>query len=200
MALNIQSPDIEKFPSSNSVDAESTNDMHWFAMRDLSRYNEKSPAYKILKGKVKDIFTPMHTVIKLKKGKRILIEEPILRDLLFIFDKEDKIAEFVKSIENLQFRFVKGLAYKQPLCIEKGEMERFKTAVETSYKEPVFIRSEDIKPSMYGKEVRIIGGNLNGYTGKLLKMRGSSIKRLIVELKGFFAVGVEVEPEFIEFV
>jgi hypothetical protein len=34
----------------------------------------------------------------------------------------------------------------------------------------------------------------------LLKIRGSKIKRLLVELKGYLAVGVEVLPEYIQFV
>ena len=50
---------------------------------------------------------------------------------------------------------------------------------------------------MYGRTVRIIGGTLDGYEGKLLTVRGSKIKRLLVELPGFFSVGVKVEPEYI---
>lgn len=58
---------------------------------------------------------------------------------------------------------------------------------------------EEITPQMCGHKIRIIGGALNGYEGCLLKIRGSKIKRLLVELKGYLAVGVEVLPEYIQF-
>jgi transcription antitermination factor NusG len=59
---------------------------------------------------------------------------------------------------------------------------------------------KEIPPAKYGREVRIVEGKLDGYTGRLLRMQGSRVKRLIVELPGFFAAGVEVQPEYIRFV
>lgn len=53
---------------------------------------------------------------------------------------------------------------------------------------------------MYGKKISIIDGPLNGYQGYLLSVRGSKVKRLLVELKGYLAAGVEVNPEYIQFV
>ena len=50
---------------------------------------------------------------------------------------------------------------------------------------------------MYGNQVRIVGGPLDTFDGKLLKLRGSKKKYLIVELKGLLSVGVEVSPEYI---
>ena len=46
----------------------------------------------------------------------------------------------------------------------------------------------------------IIGGTLDGYEGRLMTTRGSKVKRLLVELKGFLAVGVDVNPEYIRIV
>jgi len=54
--------------------------------------------------------------------------------------------------------------------------------------------------AMYRREICIVGGPLNEYEGSLLTTRGSKIKRLSVELKGFLATGVEVTPEYIQFV
>lgn len=50
---------------------------------------------------------------------------------------------------------------------------------------------------MCGRHIRIVGGSLDGYEGKLLTVRGSKTKRLLVELPEFFSVGVEVNPEYI---
>ena len=78
-------------------------------------------------------------------------------------------------------------------------MERFITAVE-AMDNPVFYANEDIKPNMIGKYVRIIGGLLDGYEGRLQKLQGSRVKRLFVELPGMLTAAVEVEPEFIQVV
>ena len=51
---------------------------------------------------------------------------------------------------------------------------------------------------MYGRKIRIIGGLLNGYEGFLLTTRGSKTKRLLVNLQGLLAVGVEVNPDYIQ--
>ncbi|MEG1718634.1 MAG: transcriptional regulator, partial [Bacteroidales bacterium] len=80
-----------------------------------------------------------------------------------------------------------------------AEMERFIGAVRGS-DTPKYYLPEEIKPEMYGRKIRIIGGKLNGYEGCLLTTRGSKVKRLLVELPNFFSVGVEVNPDMIEFI
>ena len=50
---------------------------------------------------------------------------------------------------------------------------------------------------MVGRSVRIIGGPLDGYEGRLQKLQGSRTKRLLVELPGLITAAVEVQPEFI---
>ena len=53
---------------------------------------------------------------------------------------------------------------------------------------------------MYGRKIRIEDGPLSGYEGSLLTTRCSKVKRLLVELEGFLAVGVEVAPEYIQLI
>ena len=43
----------------------------------------------------------------------------------------------------------------------------------------------------------MVGGPLDGYEGRLLTIRGSKTRRLLVDLPGFFSVGVEIEAEWI---
>ncbi len=51
---------------------------------------------------------------------------------------------------------------------------------------------------MYGRTVRIIGGPLNGFEGRLLSIKGMRKRRLIVEIPSFITAAVEVSPEFIQ--
>lgn len=78
-------------------------------------------------------------------------------------------------------------------------MERFIRAVNSTDKPKYFLPGE-LTPDMCGRKVRIIGGPLSGYEGNLLKIRGSHIRRLIVELPNLLTAGVEVAPEYIQFV
>lgn len=51
---------------------------------------------------------------------------------------------------------------------------------------------------MLGKRVRVIGGGLDGYEGRLLSARGSKRRRLLVEIPTFLTAAVEVNPDLIE--
>ena len=50
---------------------------------------------------------------------------------------------------------------------------------------------------MGGRTVRIVGGPLDGYEGRLLSVRGSKVRRLLVEIPNLITAGIEVAPEFI---
>lgn len=78
-------------------------------------------------------------------------------------------------------------------------MTRFIRAVSSS-ENPKYFMPGELTEAMCGRAVRIIGGPLNGYEGNLLKIRGSRIRRLIVELPNFITAGVEVQPEYIQFI
>ena len=61
-----------------------------------------------------------------------------------------------------------------------------------------YYRPEEITPAMRNRRIRIIGGPLHGYEGSLVSVRGTTVKRLLVELPMLLAAAVEVEPEFIQ--
>ena len=51
---------------------------------------------------------------------------------------------------------------------------------------------------MRDRQICIIGGPLDGYTGTLVTIRGSRRRRLLVEIPMLLAAAVEVEPEYIK--
>ncbi len=168
----------------------------WYAMRDLKRSNAKEPAYKLFESKKKEVFTPMIWKLVTVRGKKMRTEVPFIPDLLFVRDSRQNLDPVVDDTETLQYRYVKG-GYRVPMVVPDAEMERFILAVKSS-KEPKFFQPDEITPQMYGRRIRIVGGQLDTYEGFLLTTRGSKVKRLLVELKGFLAAGVEVNPEYIE--
>lgn len=173
-----------------------TESPQWFVMRDLKRGNAKQPAYKLL-GELKiRFFTPMVWKLRIRQGKRIRQQVPFIPDLLFVYDSRKVLDPIVERIAMLQYRFVKG-GNHQPMTVRNADMERFIRAVD-AMNNPCFYTPEEIKPDMLGKNVRIVGGLLDGYEGRLQKMQGSRIKRLFVELPNLLTAAVEVQPEFIQ--
>lgn len=170
----------------------------WFVMRDLKRRNAKQPAYKMLKDMGLDIFTPMVWKLAVVNGKRTPIEVPFMQDLLFVHESRKRLDPIVDKVNTLQYRFMRD-GQRTPMTVRDADMEKFMAAVKSD-KNPRFYTPKEIKPSMIGKNVRIIGGILNGYEGRLQKTQGSPVKRIFVELPNLLAVAVEVQPEFIQVV
>lgn len=168
-------------------------------MRDLKRANAKLPAYKLLAEAGFRVFTPMTSKVVEKGGKKSRVHVPFVQDLLFVYSEEKTLDRIVNRTDTLQYRYMKGAAYRTPMTVPVNDMERFITAV-TSVKTPQYFTPDELTGAMYGKTVRIIGGVFNEYEGQLLSVKGMRKKRLIVELHGLIAAAVEVEPEYVQLI
>lgn len=165
-------------------------------MRDLKRSNAKMPAYKQLEGQQVVVFTPMKWRVPVKGGKRIREKVPVIQDLLFVYGARDVVDSLVARIPTLQYRYIRG-AYCEPMVVHREEMNRFIRVVQST-DTPCFFRPEELTEGMRGRMIRIVGGPLDGYEGRLLVIRGSRVKRVLVELPSLLSVAVEVNPEYIQ--
>lgn len=170
----------------------------WYVMRDLKRPNACLPAYELLKGLGMEVFTPMSWRLSTRGGIRVREEVPFIRDLLFVYETRKNLDAVVEKTPTFQYRWLRG-TWREPMTVDEAEMERFILAVKAT-EFPVYYLPEEITPAMCGRMVRIVGGPLDGYEGNLLTVRGSRVKRLLVGLKGFLSVSIEVKPEYIQFV
>lgn len=170
---------------------------HWFAMRDLKRTNALLPAYKQLSELGMEVFTPMATCIFNRRGKRIRAEVPVMHDLLFVNETRKNLDPIVAKTPTLQYRFKKGGKQGEPIIVPDDDMSRFIAAVKST-DSPKFYSADEISSLMCGRTIRMVGGILNGYEGKLQTVRGSKTKRLIVTLSSLMAVSVAINDEFIE--
>lgn len=170
----------------------------WFVMRDLKRANAKHPAYEMLRSFKFEVFTPMKWHIVTRKGERVREEMPAIPDLLFVHSSRLALDPLVGKTATLQYRFLRN-TWRDPMTVRDADMKRFIHAVNSSESVKYYMPGE-LTSEMYNKKIRIIGGKLNGYEGNLLTVRGSKTKRLLVELPGLLAAGVEVSPEYIIFI
>ena len=170
----------------------------WFVLRDLKRANSKSPAYKLFEEKGMEFFTPMKSKLMTVRGKQVRKEVPCIPDLLFVHETREKLDPIIEEIPTIQYRWVRN-KYREPMVVSDAEMERFMVAVAAAGI-PKYYLPEEITPAMLHRKIRIVGGPLDGYEGTLLTVRGSKVKRLLIELPNLVSVGVEVNPDFIQFI
>ena len=168
----------------------------WFVMRDLTRSNAKMPAYVMLNEMNIRCFTPMVNKIVIRNNKRIRKEVPYMHDLIFVYAAREILDPIVAKINTFQYRYLRE---RLPMTVRKKDMERFIKAVEHS-ESPRYYRTDELTSDMFRRRIRIIGGQLDGYEGYLLTMRGSKVKRLLVELPTLLAAAVEVEPEYVQLI
>ncbi len=171
----------------------------WYVMRDLKRPNALRPAYKELADAGVEVFTPMRWVLKTRNGRRVREQVPFIFDLLFAHETRSVLDPIVDKIPTLQYRYRRGGEYREPMTVAEPDMDVFIRAVSVSQNPEYFLPAE-LSPSMYGRTVRVVGGVLDGYEGKLLNVRGTKTKRLLVELPDFVTVGIEADFEYIRII
>lgn len=174
------------------------DEMQWFVMRDLKRRNAKQPAYLMFKNKGMRYFTPMVHKLVAVNGKKEDREVPFMQDLLFVKETKAKLDPIVEATPTLQYRYKLGVQHT-PIVVRDADMERFIKAVESA-DNPKYYRPDEITPDMLSRPIRIIGGQLDGYTGTLVTTRGSKSKRILVELPMLLAATVEVKTEYIQLI
>ena len=128
----------------------------WYVLRDLSRPNAKLSAFEKLTERGVRCFT------------------------LFAHSTRDVLDPFMRPGLKLQYRYIYG-GFMEPMTVREADMERFILAV-TSSVSSKYYRPEEITPAMRNRRIRIIGGPLHGYEGSLVTVRGTTVKRLLVEL------------------
>ena len=167
----------------------------WFAMRDLTRSNAKLPAYRMLEQLQVECFTPMVWKKKQSGGRQVRELVPAIHDLLFVYSTREALDPIVDKVRTFQYRYLRN-GYRRPMTVRKEEMNNFIAAVESGG-EVRWLRPDEITPDMYGRRIRIVGGNLDGCEGRLLTVRGSRKKRMLVELPMLLAAMIEIESDYI---
>lgn len=171
----------------------------WYALRDLKRSNAVLPAFKQLAQLGVEVFTPTQWRLVTRNGKKMRREIAVMPNLLFAYDCRKALDPIIAKIQTLQYRYKKGGAYCEPIIVPEDDMNRFINAVRSSEK-PKYYSADELNEVMCGKTIRVVGGPMNGYEGKLQSVRGSKVKRLVIQLPNLLAVSVEVGDEYIQFV
>ena len=75
----------------------------WFVMRDLSRANTHTPAWRRLSENGFEVYTPTVTRITLRQDRRIRETLPVIHDLLFVRSTRSRLDPAVAQIPTLHW-------------------------------------------------------------------------------------------------
>ena len=172
---------------------------HWFVLRDLRRHNAKKLAYEELEEGGFEVFVPLMWRSYFKKGREIKRQVPAVCGLLFVHSSRRSLDPKIDDMDTLQYRYLRGASYCTPMTVRDGEMENFISIVKASA-EPCYYQPGQVNPSMLGSKVRLIGGPMDGRVGRLMKIRGSSRRRLYVEVSGVVGASVVIQADSVGWV
>ncbi len=176
-------------------------DDRWYVLRDLARPNAKHPAYQRLLAMPEMagyVFVPLKQRVFTEFGKRVVRFVPYMPDLIFVHKTRKELDPIVREMELLQYRYVRGGRQYEAMSVRHKDFEKFKEAVEQTDRVEYF-SYEEVSPRLYGKQIRIIGGRLNGFVGRLMSKKGSKNKRLLIDLQECnLSAAIQVESEYIQ--
>lgn len=175
------------------------NEPEWFVMRDFKRFNAQERAFEVLAQRGFEVFTPMKRTTIKRLGMTMEVKLPVIPDLLFVHSLRAPLDEVVGTIRTLTYRYPKGGDFYHPMYVQRDDMERFKTVV-TNVDSPVYYMPDEISPSMFGRNIKIIGGPLDGQIVTLIKSQGSKRKRFVVQLPDLLMAVAYLEPEEMPYV
>lgn len=137
--------------------------------------------YELIQNKVPEFFMPMKERITTRGGRRTRIVTPAIPDIFFIRDTLPHIDSLVNKDYGVEYLYIKGLPYRQPVVIRDSEMNNFIAATTMDQRVTFHTADSDTLARNIGRRVRI---NHNGTTieGELLTVRGSRTRRLRVSL------------------
>ena len=205
------SPEVQGLKIRNShtgvsSDCVSNGKKQWFVLRATHGRTEKALEY--FKAKNVETYLPMHYVIKEINGKRKLVHEPLLPNLIFAYMTREKSHEFVKkpSVTASWLKYYtdktkeveKDTGKNPPVTIPDNEMTNFikLTSVNSEHIMVVPPKRCHFKS---GDLVRVIDGPFTGVVGRVGRAAGQ--QRVFVVLEGVCTVATAYVPnDFIQII
>lgn len=173
----------------------------WYVLRDLARPNAKNPAYKQLleMPEMADcVFVPLKQQVFKEFGKSVVRSVPYMPDLVFVHKSREELDPIVRKIPLLQYRYVRGGKQYEAMSVRHKDFEKFREAVSKT-DDVEYYSFDEVPSTVYGKQIRIIGGRLDGFEGRLMTKRGSKFKRLLIDLKECnLSAAILVESDYIQ--
>lgn len=171
----------------------------WFVLR--ATYGRTNQALDALRAKNVETYLPMHYVIKEIDGKRKLIHEPLLPNIIFARMTRQKTHDFVKEPAStakwLKYYtdktkpVVRSTGKNPPVTIPDNEMLNFIRLTSVN-SEHIMVLPPERCHFKSGDLVRIIEGAFTGVVGRVARAAGQ--QRVVVEIEGLCNIATAYIP------
>ena len=202
-------PEVPSHQTENSHTGVSSNFVpegkkQWFVLR--ATYGRTEKALGVLQTANVETYLPMHYVVKEINGKRKLVHEPLLPNIIFAYMTREKTHEFVKepapSAKWLKYYTDKTkpientTGFHPPIIIPDNDMINFirLTSVDSEH---IMVLPLERCHFKSGDPVRVIEGPFTGVVGRVARAAGQ--QRVIIELEGMCNIATAYIPnDFIQ--
>lgn len=178
----------------------------WFVLR--ATYGRTEKALGVLQTANVETYLPMHYVVKEINGKRKLVHEPLLPNIIFAYMTREKTHEFVKepAITAKWLKYYtdktkpieKETGKNPPVTIPDNEMLNFIKLTSVN-SEHIMVLPPERCHFKSGDLVRVIDGAFTGVVGRVGRAAGQ--QRVIVVLEGVCNVATAYIPnDFIQII
>lgn len=182
--------------SANPLNLEESAEVRWFVMRAYK--SEKLAEEKLSAPEGLEHFIPKHYVLRSYHGIKSKRLVPVIPSLVFVHASHEKILDFKKKHNFLQFTMWKKSTGTEYLIVPDAQMESF-MKVASRYEEGcvAYYTPEELDVTR-GTRVRIHGGRFDGVEGVFVRVQGKRDRRVVVLLDGVMAVATQVHPDLVE--
>ena len=144
------------------------------------------------------VFVPLKQHVFKEFGKRVVRFVPYMPDLVFVHKSKEELDPIVRNMPLLQYRYVRGGKQYEAMSVRHKDFEKFREAI-VKTDEVEYYSFDEVRPEIYGSRIRIIGGRLDGFEGRLMTKKGSKFKRLLIDLQECnLSAAILVESEYIQ--
>ena len=172
--------------------------MEWYALGCLSPRQEIKIRDEARKAGF-DAFVPLSYEVKTIRGQKQRKLIPALSGLLFAKGELEALKDYTR--ESAYPVFIRKSTFsnrEEYLKIPTKAMEDFIAVTQHREEHVSYFRPEEIR-LQEGDRIRIKGGFYDGREGIIMRIKGKRNRHLVVQIPGFLAAAVELQPEMIEF-
>ena len=171
--------------------------MEWYALGCLSPRQEIKIRDEARKAGF-DAFVPLSYEVKTIRGQKQRKLIPALSGLLFVKGELEALKDYTR--ESAYPVFIRKSTFsnhEEYLKIPTKAMEDFIAVTQHREEHVSYFRPEEIS-LQEGDHIRIKGGLYDGREGIIMRIKGKRNRHLVVQIPGFLAAAVELQPEMIE--
>lgn len=168
----------------------------WWAMSAV--YNRSMKAKAALAGVGVRCFVPMRWEERTAGRRKVRRRVPAVHNLIFVRTDAAGIRALKESLPYLQYLMRREEGRATPVVVPEEQMRHFIAVAGSDDERTMFVQAACAEWRC-GDRVRICGGAFAGVEGRLMKVRGTRSRRVVVAIDGVAAVATAaLDPALIE--